>query len=338
MMPVRLKDIADDLNLSKMTISKVLSGQTDISAETKARVLQRVKELKYIPNINANSLRTGQTMTVGLILPSLREVHLSEIVEGVAEVIRADGYVLLVGNNGNDPELEQRQLEMFLSRQVDAVILISTQETNEFLEQMNAPRKTNLVFVNRKPLGSSEHFVGLHEEEVGRIACEHLISCGCKRIAYLRGPRTAIGDLRARGYRRAISDRGLTFQPNLVIDTMGTGETEYRRGFRAMAKLLERRSRPDGVIAYTDSMAAGAMDAGLRAGVKIPAEMLFAGCGNDTLLCDMRVPLTSVDLCSHEIGQRAGRMALRLSTPGKSAAGRGSLVKPKLVRRLSTGL
>ena len=70
-MRVRLKDIAKDLNLSKMTISKVLRGQTDISDETKARVLKRVKELKYIPNISASSLRTGQTKTMGLILPSM---------------------------------------------------------------------------------------------------------------------------------------------------------------------------------------------------------------------------------------------------------------------------
>jgi len=335
-MPVRLKDIADDLNLSKMTISKVLRGQTDISAETKARVLQRVKELKYIPNINANSLRTGQTMTAGLILPSLRDSNLSEIAEGVAEVIHADGYGLLVGDSRNDPELEQRQIEMFLSRQVDAILLVSAQETIEFFEQMHTPRKTNLVFINRRPPGVTERFVGLQEEEVGRIACEHLLLCGCKRVAYLRGPRTAIGDLRAKGYRKAISDRRLTFQPHLVVDTMGTGETEYRRGFQAMTKLMAARSRPDGVMAYTDIMAAGAMDAALRAGVKIPAEIMFAGCGNDSLLCDMRVPLTSIDLCSREIGQKAGRMALRLNAAEKGSSGRVSLLKPRLVKRLST--
>jgi LacI family transcriptional regulator len=335
-MPVRLKDIANDLNLSKMTISKVLRGQTDISAATKARVLQRVKELKYIPNINANSLRTGQTMTVGLILPSLQDAHHSEIAGGVADVIRADGYGLLVGESRNDPELEQRQIEVFLSRQVDAILLVSTQETNHFFEQTHASTKTNLIFVNRRPVGASDRFVGLQEEEVGRMACAHLLSCGCKRIAYLRGPRTAIGDLRAKGYRRALSDRGLTFQPNLVMDTMGTGETEYRRGFQAMTRLLAARSRPDGVMTYTDMMATGAMDAALKAGVMIPVEMLFVGSGNDAVLCDMRLPLTSIDFCSHEIGQKAGRMALRLKDAKQTSAGRGALVKPKLVKRLSS--
>jgi LacI family transcriptional regulator len=336
MMPVRLKDIADDLNLSKMTISKVLRGQADISAETKARVLKRVKELKYIPNINANSLRTGQTMTVGLILPSLHDAHLSEVAEGVAEVIHTCGYGLLVGDSRNDPELEQRQIEMFLSRQVDAILLVSTQETDEFFEQMHSLRKTNLVFMNRKSPGVGERFVSLQEEEVGRIACAHLISCGCRRIAYLRGPRTAIGDLRAKGYRQAITDHGLTFQPNLVADTMGTGETEYRRGFQAMTKLMATRGRPDGVMAYTDMMSAGAMDAAMSAGVKIPAEMRFAGCGNDALLCDMRMPLTSVNLRSYEIGQKAARMALQSNSNAKAPKGRGLIVRPTLVKRAST--
>jgi LacI family transcriptional regulator len=335
-MPVRLKDIADDLKLSKMTISKVLSGQTDISADTKARVLQRVKELKYIPNRNANSLRTGQTMTVGMILPSLRDTHLSQIMEGVVEVVRAGGYGLLLGGSEDDSEQEQRQLEMLLSRQVDAVVLVSTQESSAFLKHMDAVRNTHLIFVNRKLAGASEPFVGLQEEEVGRIACDHLLASGCKRIAYLRGPRTAIGDLRAEGHRQAVLDRGSRLQPQLIVETMGTGESEYRRGFQAMAKLLAGRNHPDAVAAYTDSMALGAMDAAMSAGMKIPSEISFVGCGNTAVLCDMRVPLTSVDLCGREIGQKAGRMALRPPTPGKTAGGRGSLVKPKLVKRSSS--
>ncbi len=90
-MRVRLKDIAEDLNLSKMTISKVLRGQTDISDATRARVLQRVKELNYIPNISASSLRTGQTRTMGLILPAMGIPYLAQIAAGVSRPCRWRG-------------------------------------------------------------------------------------------------------------------------------------------------------------------------------------------------------------------------------------------------------
>jgi LacI family transcriptional regulator len=335
-MPVRLKDIADDLNLSKMTISKVLRGQTDVSAETKARVLQRVKELKYIPNLTANSLRTGQTMTMGLILPSIRELPFAEIAEGLAQAIHADGYSLSIGDTRNDPEQEQRHVEFLLSRQVDALLIVSTQEASTFLDKMHNPRATRVVFIHHKPAGISEGFVGRHEEEVGRIACEHLIAAGSKRIAYLRGPRTAVADLQYKGFRQALSDAGIPFQQTLVLESTGTGDSQYRRGFQAMQRLLAQRRRPEAVMAYTDMIAIGAIDAALEHGINIPGEILVIGSGNDPHLCAMRIPLSSIELSSHEIGQKAGRMALRMIRGGPSPAARKILVPPRLIQRTST--
>jgi LacI family transcriptional regulator len=335
-MPVRLKDIADDLNLSKMTISKVLRGQTDISDATKARVLRRVKELKYIPNISASSLRTGQTKTVGLILPSLGKSFFGDLAAGINHSVSAAGYGLIVCASQNDVEIEQRQIEVFLSLQVDALLVVSTQETATFFEQMQRPKRVPLIFVAHKPSGASQSYVGVHEEDVGRIACEHLITCGCRRIAYIRGPRTAMGDLRSRGYRQAMNDHGLTAQPDLMIDSMGSGEGEYKRGLDTMTRLLARRGRPEGVMTYTDVMAVGAMDAARSHGVKIPEEMRFIGCGNEVLLGEIGIPLSSIDLRGYELGQRAGRLALRVIAPGRKPGTHKILVPPKLIKRESS--
>jgi LacI family transcriptional regulator len=335
-MPVRLKDIADDLNLSKMTISKVLRGQTDISDATKARVLRRVKELKYIPNISASSLRTGQTKTVGLILPSMGKSFLGEVAAGINHSVGASGYSLIVCSSQNDVEIEQRQIEVFLSLQVDALLVVSTQETGTFFEQMQKPKRMPLIFVAHKPSGASQNYVGVYEEDVGRIACEHLINCGCRRIAYIRGPRTAIGDLRSKGYRQAMNDQGLTAQPDLMIDSTGSGESEYKRGFDAMVRLLARRGRPEGVMTYTDLMAVGAMDAARSHGVRIPEEMRFIGCGNDALLGEIGISLSSIDIRGHELGQRAGRLALRVIATGQNSGTHKLIVTPKLVKRESS--
>jgi LacI family transcriptional regulator len=335
-MAVRLKDIADDLNLSKMTISKVLRGQTDISEATKARVLRRVKELKYIPNISASSLRTGQTKTVGLILPSMGKSFLGDVAAGINHAVSAAGYGLIVCSSQNDVEIEQRQIEVFLSLQVDALLIVSTQETTTFFEQMRKPKRMPLIFVGHRPSGTSLNYVGVHEEDVGRIACEHLISCGCRRIAYIRGPRTAIGDLRSRGYRQAMIDHGLAARPDLMIDSMGSGEGEYKRGFDTMVQLLARRGRPEGVMTYTDVMAVGAMDAARSHGVKIPEEIRFIGCGNEVLLGEIEISLTSIDLRWHELGQKAGRQALRVIASGQKSGNHKIFVTPKVVKRESS--
>ena len=335
-MPVRLKDIADDLKLSKMTISKVLRGQTDVSAETKARVLQRVKELNYRPNVTARSLRTGQTFTMGLIVPSMRETYWSEVAAGIDQVVRVAGFGLVVCPAQDDLEVEQQQLELLLARQVDALLIVSLQESASFFNQVFKGQTVPLIFVNRRLPGATGSFVGVHEEEVGHLACEHLIASGCRRIAYFRGPRTPIGDLRYIGFREALSDAGLLFHPELIVDGMDTEAAEYRRGFDGMIRLLAGRGRPDGVMAYTDMMAIGAIDASLSRGVSIPEGIAFVGSGNDGRVCEMKVPLTSVDLAGHEVGQKAGRMALRLVTGSSGAGTRRVLVSPWLVERSSS--
>jgi LacI family transcriptional regulator len=335
-MRVRLKDIAKDLNLSKMTISKVLRGQTDISDETKARVLKRVKELKYIPNISASSLRTGQTKTMGLILPSMGRSYFSEIAGGINQAVSAEGYGLIVSSSQEDADSEQRQIEVFLSLQVDALLVVSLQETNTFFEQLQKSRKVPVIFVDQRPPGTEESYVGVHDEQVGRLACEHLILSGCKRVAYLRGPRTASGDMRAEGYRNTLIERGLPVQPDLVVESMHPEESEYKRGYEATIRLLSRRGRPDGVMTYTDMMAIGAMDAAGSHGIMIPEEMRFVGCGDDRLLCAMKIPLTSINIAGNELGLKAGQLALRAVGNGNRKGMRGVLVTPRLVKRRSS--
>lgn len=335
-MRVRLKDIAEDLNLSKMTISKVLRGQADISDATRARVLQRVREVNYIPNISASSLRTGQTRTMGLILPSTGSRYLADLTEGVSRALKTENYSLIVASCQEDVDTEQRQIAVLLSLQVDALLLVSLQETSAFFEQIRKAREMPVIFVGSKPVGSVGRYVGIHEEEVGRIACEHLIQSGCRRIAYIRGSHSAVGDRRSTGYREALNRHRITVQQDLVVESMDLEQSEYRRGYAAMERLLRRRGRPDGVMAFTDLLAVGAMDAASGHGLGIPEEMRFVGCGDDPVLCGMRIPLTSIDLGGVEQGERAAKLALRAIPSSNGNGVQRVLVKPKLVKRRST--
>src|SRR5580765_5311262 len=166
-MAIRLQDIADELNLSKMTISKVLRGQTDVSAETKARVLKRVKELNYRPNISARSLRTGQTHSVGMVVWSLGDPSVSSIVRGINEVFRTAKYSLVLSSVDGDTEMEERELELHLSRQVDALLIVPGDDTSN-LPQALTTATVPVIYIGQSPPRTSWPSVGLREDEVGQ--------------------------------------------------------------------------------------------------------------------------------------------------------------------------
>jgi LacI family transcriptional regulator len=334
-MTVRLKDIANDLNLSKMTISKVLRGQTDVSAATKARVLQRVKELNYRPNIPARSLRTGNTLTIGLVIPSLTNFFFADVARGLVQTVRAAGYGVLISSAEEDPEIERHEIELQLSRQVDALIVASVQESAEFFVALGRQRAP-VILVDRKVPSFAARFVGLRDQDIGYVAAAHLADVGCRRVAYLRGPRTASADLRWSGYRAALTEFDLSFKPDFVVDCGDSSRNEYHRGYEAMQRLLASKVKPDGVMCYSDILALGVIDAVLAKGMRVPDDICVVGCGDQPSLREMRIPLTSVNLSGVEVGQKTAHLALRALSNSEVSRSRNFLLSPKLVVRRSS--
>lgn len=334
-MTVRLKDIAHDLNLSKMTISKVLRGQTDVSPATKARVLQRVKELNYRPNIPARSLRTGNTFSIGLVIPSLSNPFFADIARGLVQTMRTAGYGLLISSSEEDPEIERHEIELQLSRQVDALIVASVQESAEFFVALGQHRAP-LVLVDRKLPSFAAHFVGLRDQDIGYVAAAHLAEMGCRKLAYLRGPRTATADLRWYGYRAALTEFDIPFRPDLVLDASDMARNEYQRGYDSMFRLLEGRIKPDGVMCYSDLLALGVIDAALEKKLRVPEDVAVVGCGDLPSIREMRVPLSSVNLSGEEVGRRTAKLVLRTLAGKTGSLDRSILLSPRMIVRSSS--
>lgn len=334
-MTVRLKDIANDLNLSKMTISKVLRGQTDISAATKARVLQRMKELNYRPNIPARSLRTGNTFTIGLVIPSLTSFFFADVARGLIQTARTAGYGVLISSAEEDPEIERHEIELQLSRQVDALIVASIQESAEFFIALGR-QKAPLVLIDRKLPSVAASFVGLRDQDIGYVAAAHLAEVGCRKLAYLRGPRTAWADLRWSGYRAALTEFDLPFKPEFVIDSGDPSRNEYHRGYEAMRRLLGGRTKPDGVMCYSDMLALGVIDAALAKNLRVPEDICVVGCGDQPSLREMRIPLSSVNLSGVELGQKTANLTVRVLSSQEVNQRRNLLLSPRLVVRRSS--
>lgn len=335
-MPVRLKDIAEDMGLSVVTISKVVRDHPDISDQTRKRVMKRMKELNYQPNLAARALITGQTWTIGLVVPDLLHPFFARIARDISNEVRKKGYSLFISSSDEDPALERQEISQLIARRVDVLLVASSQLTMDSFERLEQ-EKIPYVLLDRHFPGFQSNFVGVDDQAIGVIATSHLIEQGCKKIAHLRGPEvsTAIG--RLEGYRQALAAAQMTPLPGHIASIGPSGDhLGESGGYEAAHKLITNKQRPDGIFCFNDPAALGAMRAILEAGLRIPEDVAVIGCGNLSYSDFLRVPLSSVDQNSSKIAEIASKLALRLAQSKTSRPARMELVTPQIVVRASS--
>ena len=330
--PVRLKDIARDLNVSVMTVSKVVRGCADVGAETRSRVLARIKELNYQPNWVARSLAARRTFIIGLIVPDLMHSFFAEIAKGVSATIRPLGYDVVICNSEEDGEFEASEVDRLLARQVDGLLIASAQPPHhvELFERIEA-RGVPYVLIDRQFGDSHAPYVGADDEAIGRLATGHLIDRGSRRIAHIAGPPHAPGTGRLKGYRDALAAAGIQ-----VPDSYVELAKDDISGYQATRRLLALTPRPDAVFGYNDPTAAGAMKAILEAGIRIPEEIKVIGVGNVHYSDLLRVPLSTIDQSSTSIGEQAADILIKSIGNKRRRPAKPVLIDPVLIAREST--
>jgi LacI family transcriptional regulator len=334
--PVRMKDIARDLGLSTVTISKALRGHPDISERTRKRILKRTEELNYQPNFAARALITGRTWTIGLVVPDLLHPFFAQIAKAISAGIRGHGYGLIITSSEEDPELERQEIEQLLARRVDVMVIASAQRTAESFRRIEE-RSIPYILIDRKFAHLEASFVGVDDEAVGQLATNHLIERGCRRIAHIRGPETSTALGRLEGFKRALAEHRRVSPAEYVVSIGSSGDDRGEPGgYEATKKLLDLNPHPDGIFCFNDPIALGAMRAILDAGLRIPEDIAVVGCGNVLYSDFLRVPLTSIDQDSSAIGRHAAELALSMVGAQGPGRPRTELVSPRLVVRAST--
>jgi LacI family transcriptional regulator len=334
-----MKDIAKDLNVSVGTVSKVLRGHADISLETRERVLRRVKELNYRPNLTARSLVTGRTYMVGLVVPDLLHPFFAQIAEGVARRVHPKGYNVVLFPSNEDAELEVEGIESLLTHRVDGLVLASTLGPTQCdVFRRIDEQKVPYVLVDREIPGLQANFVGTDNERVGVLVTEHLIQRGNRRIAHIRGPELSTASGRLTGYVNTMSRFGLPIRSGYIVNAAVTDVRGEEYGFRGMQQLLAVDPRPDAVFCYNDLIAYGALQAALRAGIKVPGDISFIGVSNLPYSEMLRVPLSTVDQDSQAIGDRAAKLLLRRMESNNSFRPTRIFVPARLIVRDSSAL
>jgi LacI family transcriptional regulator len=328
----RIKDIARDLGVSSMTVSKALRNQFDISEETRKRVLKRAEELGYQPNLIARGLVTRRTYMIGIVIPDLMHSFFAEVIKGAAKRMKSFGYHVVIVDSDEDGDSEMDQIETLLAHNVDGLIIASAQSDGRWLRRTLGKNKIPLVLIDRTLSGLKAHFVGVDDTEIGAMATWHLIEQGCQQIAHLRGPAISNADGREKGYRRAMAEHGVKILPGYVLAAQHRDTT----GHEAMVQLLDLSSRPDGVFCYDDQVASGAITAIVEAGLNVPSDIAVIGAGNVHYSSHLRVALSTVDQRSTVIGETAGDLLAKSMGVKTTIRPERILITPRLVVRESS--
>jgi LacI family transcriptional regulator len=318
---VRLKDIAQRIGVSVMTVSKALRDEPDVSAATKARIKALAAQMGYVPDSSAQGLRTKTTKFFGLIIPSVTNPIFARIIMAIEERAHELGYDILFAHSLNKPEREELCLRRFLARRVEGLFIspVYRFEAEARIYQEILTSKIPTVLLG-PPAAFCKSFVSVEIEEqlASYAATQHLISLGHKRIAYLTGPPVAPwSHERFEGYRRALREAGLGVDDKLVFQSGSTIED----GTNAALQILNEGCQATAVQAVSDLVAIGCANAMLSQGLKIPEDISIVGFGNILAAEYFQVPLTTIRQPKHRLGIAAVETMMALL--------RGEKVLPK---------
>src|ERR1035437_10164975 len=336
MAAITMKDIARDLGVSVVTVSKVLRDHPDIGSATKERVLQRVKELNYTPNLMARGLVTGRTNLVAFVIPDLASSFFCEVAIHLSIGLRKHGYFMLICWTEEDPEIQMKEIQRLLSLGIDAMIVATSGDDISSFRLMES-RNVPYVLLDRQVPQLKAPYVGVEDVVVGEMATQHLIDIGCKRIAHIYGPEMSPGRQRLEGYKKALQRAGLPIKESMIVIPREGGPRGIQHGFEATQRLLALRPRIDAIFAFNDPQAIGAIEAVLAAGLRVPQDVAVIGCGDLPLGRTLHVPLSTVDQNTKELGEKSAKAVLSLLRKGdKAGPVRRQMLKPRLIVRQSS--
>ena len=310
--PSTIRDVALRAGVSTATVSRVLAGIGNPRPDTSAAVFEAAEALGYRPSGVARSLRMRRTRTLGLIVTDIQNPFFPELVQAADQAARAIGYSILLGSAAYDEERAMHYLDLMVDRRVDGMIVASSQ-LSERSWQMLLDSPVPVVVVNAEPANLPVTVINSDNAAGARLAVDHLVSLGHRKIAYIRGQESYTADLpRIEGFRRACREAGLA-----EADTPEfRGDGLFEGGERAAAELLAHRSDVTAIACYNDMTAIGVLRTLRAVGRRVPADISVIGC-DDIAAASWVVPaLTTIVQQKADMGRRAiERLAQALDDP-----------------------
>jgi len=311
-----MREVADLADVAISSVSRVLSGHPDVSAQMRERVLSAVARLDYEPDFLAQSLRRGQTLSVGFVLADISNPLMADIVLGAEAVLRSAGYSLLLMNSENDPALDAAHVRFFQSRRVDGMILSLASETDGATLDLIAQVEGPVVVIDRQlpaRLGAS---AAVNDHRAGmEAAVEHLIDLGHRRIALITGsPAQLPGRERMEAMRAVLARR-----PEAVEAIYLPGSFSTEHGEAAARRALSADPRPTAIIAGGNQLLIGCLRVMRQMGLRVAQDVSLVTCDDVPLSELYEPPIASIDRDTVGLGRVAAELLVGRLVGGDEA-------------------
>lgn len=303
--PPKLKDLAERLNVSPMTVSKALRGHSDISKNTKQRVLDLAKKLNYQPNFVARNLSSKKTFTIGIIMPKIAHSFYSAILDGIQTIAEERGYEVILTVSRENVEKEKKHFLSLISMRVDGLLISVSQETNsnyfQDLERLEIP----IVFFDRDIDSIEFSSVKVADKECAFFAVEHAINLGNKKIMHFAGfQNMGISRHRCEGYMEALKKHQIPIERKMIYEC-GFGELA---GYNAFMEIYKNGDLPEVIFCVSDSVAIGVYKAAKEKNIRIGKDIGLIGFTDINEASLIEPPLTTI----HEPAELMGKTAANI--------------------------
>jgi LacI family transcriptional regulator len=325
---VTLEMVAERAGVSPSTVSRILNGTAVVSDEKRAAVDEAVAKLEFVPNPVARGLAGGRTLSIGVVSQAIDSPFYGAALRGIEIELDAAGYSPLFMSGHWRADEEARCIDVLKSRRVDGLIVLTGRLADSALRSV--ARSLPVVVTGRHLKAGNLLSMDFDNREGARLAAQHLIELGHRRIAFISGdPEHPDAVVRLQGYRSAVEAAGLRFDPALVLE----GNFTEHSGLLAVERLLDSRTRFSAILAANDQMAFGAALGLHRRGRRVPDDVSLVGFDDVAGSLYMVPPLTTVHNPIQEIGQLAARAMLGLLAGERPAI---EVPAPRLIVREST--
>lgn len=293
-MRATIKDVAAEAGVSTTAVSLVLNGKSDkISEKTRKQIYDAVEKLNYRPNHIAMSMVTKMTNTIGLILPDISNIYFSELSKHIEQACYENGYNVLYGNTHDMADRDIDYINIFVDRNVDAIIVILSNSVNEHLsdiQHMISSTDTPIIIIDRMLDAELATTVVVNQKLGGYLATQHLINLGHRSIGCITGPGNVYSTSeRLNGYKQALSEVGIPVQDNLIYE----GDFQRESGMEALPYLLGRGVTA--IFSFNDMMALGVYKQASHYNLSIPDDLSIVGYDDIFISEYLTPPLTSVE-------------------------------------------
>ena len=326
-----INDIAKIANVSKSTVSRVVSNNGLVNKKTRENILKVIGKYKYKPSFGAQSLKTKKTKTIGLTIGDIENPYYSRVAKGVIETAQLYDYSIIIMNDNYDKKREEANLVKLIHRGVDGLILLTIGLTDKIKKKI-LKEKIPFFFLDIRVDEPGINYITNDHYAGAILACDYLIGLGHTRIVFLGSKNIYSLNERLKGYKSSLKKNGKKIVKDLVIDNIKEMENVYS----VVCKIIKEKLDYSAIFCGNDFMAIQAMAAAYDNGIKIPDDISIVGYDNIKMSSITRAPLTTVRQYKYSLGSIAVKQLLNMIAEKRVEFGTTRIIlKPSLVIRKS---